>query len=75
MNEAIGYFIGWTLVAAVLWSMLVTLHAIYRELGFVCLQGFLWALAVVIGNLFGVVLFRYFRLPVERVCATLFEKR
>jgi hypothetical protein len=74
MSETVGNLVGWTFLAAVAWLMVTTLRAIHRDLGFVCTRGFLWALAVVVGNLFGVILYRFFREPVENICATLFAR-
>lgn len=74
MSDIIGNIVGWTFAAAVVWVMVSTLRAIHRDLGFVCMRGFLWAVAVVVGSLFGVILYRFFRAPVENICATLFQR-
>ena len=70
----IGYVIGWSLVAAVAWLMITTVIRIHREINLSSTRGFLWLLAVLIGNLLGVILYRFFREPVEYVCETLFER-
>ncbi|HSU52515.1 MAG TPA: hypothetical protein VLT36_00490 [Candidatus Dormibacteraeota bacterium] len=72
-ENAIGYIIGWSLVAAVVWFMITTIIRIHREIGLTSTRGFLWLLAVLVGNLLGVILYRFLRGPVENVCETLFE--
>jgi hypothetical protein len=70
----IGYIIGWSLFAAVVWLMITTVIRIHREIGLSSTRGFLWLLAVLVGSLFGVILYRFFRGPVEYACETLFER-
>jgi hypothetical protein len=74
MNPVIGNIIGWGLVAAVVWFMITTVIRIHRDLGLLSTRGFLWLLAVLVGNLFGVILYRFFRESVEYICETLFER-
>jgi hypothetical protein len=68
----IGYIIGWSLVAAVVWFMTTTIIRIHRDLGLSSTRGFFWLLAVLVGNLLGVILYRFFREPVENLCDLLF---
>ncbi len=70
----IGQVIGWGLVAVTVWLMVTTVIRIHREIGLSSTRGFLWLLAVLVGNLLGVILYRFFREPVEYVCDTLCEK-
>jgi hypothetical protein len=73
-EPVIGYVIGWSFVAAVVWFMITTVIRIHREVGLSCTRGFLWFLAVLVGNLLGVILYRFFREPVEYICKSLFER-
>ena len=70
----IGYVIGWSLVAVVVWLMIMTVIRIHRDISLSSTRGFLWLLAVLVGNLLGVILYRFFRRPVEYVCENLFER-
>jgi F0F1-type ATP synthase assembly protein I len=70
----IGYIIGWGLVAVVIWFMIATIIRIHREVGLSSTCGFLWLLAVLVGNLLGVLLYRFFREPTEYLCDTLFGR-
>jgi phosphate/sulfate permease len=74
MNPIVGNIIGWGLVAAVVWFMITTVIQIHRDLGLLSTRGFLWLLAVLVGSLFGVILYRFFRDSVEYICETLFER-
>jgi len=74
MNSVIGHIIGWTLVAVTLWLMVTTVIHIQKHVGISTTRGFLWFLAVVVGSLIGVVLYRFFREQVEYVFETLFER-
>ena len=73
-EPVIGYVIGWSSVAAVVWFMITTVIRIHREVGVSSTRGFLWLLAVLVGSLFGVILYRFFREPVEYICESLFER-
>jgi hypothetical protein len=74
MPDFIGILLNCIFFAAVAWAMISTLRAIYRDIGFTSTRGFLWALAVIFGTLFGVILYRFFRGHVESLCATLFAR-
>ena len=71
-EPVIGYIIGWGLIGAVAWFMITTIIRIHREVGLSSTRGFFWLLAVVVGDLLGVILYRFFRGPVEYLCETLF---
>jgi hypothetical protein len=70
----IGYVVGWGFVAAAAWLMITTIIRIHREIGLSTTRGFLWLLAVLVGNLLGVILYRFFRASVEYVCDTMCER-
>lgn len=70
----IGYVIGWGFVAAGVWLMVTTIIRIHREIGLSTTRGFLWLLAVLVGNLLGVILYRFFGESVEYVCDTMCER-
>ena len=71
----IGHVAGWSLVFFVAWMMIITVAHIKRDLGLLSPRGFSWFLAILVGNLLGVVLYKFFRLPVERACEALLERR
>jgi hypothetical protein len=68
----LGHIIGWGLVAVTLWLMVTTIVRIHRDIGLATTRGFLWLLAVLVGNLFGVILYRLFRKQVEYLCESVF---
>lgn len=74
MNPVIGHIIGWSLVVVTLWLIVTTVVHAHKHVGISTVRGFLWLLAVIVGSLFGVVLYRFFREQVEYACETLFEK-
>ena len=74
MNSVIGHIIGWTLIAVTLWLIVATVIHIQRHVGISTTRGFLWLMAVVVGSLFGVVLYRFFRKQVEHAFEKLFER-
>ena len=74
MNPVIGHIIGWSLVAVVLWLIVMTAVHIHNHIGISTTRGFLWLLVVIVGNLFGVVLYRFFREQAENICESLFQK-
>ena len=71
----IGNIIGWGFVAAMVWFTVITIIQIHKDIGIRSTRGFIWFLVVLTGNLFGVVLYRFFRAPVEGICESLFERR
>ena len=74
MNPVIGHILGWSLVIMTLWLIGTTVIHIHKHIGISTTRGFLWLLFVIVGSLFGVVLYRFFRERVEYVCETLFER-
>ncbi len=63
--EILGPILGWTLVMLALWAIVATLLKIQKEVGLFSPTGLPWMLVVIVGSVFGVVLYRWFREPIE----------
>jgi hypothetical protein len=74
MMQTFGMIIGWSLVAFAIIAILATIIDIHKNLGILSTRGFYWLLAVIVGSLFGVVLYRFFRPQVEDFCETMFKR-
>jgi hypothetical protein len=71
--EILGPILGWTLVALTLWAILATLVKIQKDVGLLSPTGLPWMVVVIVGSLFGVVLYRWFREPIEEKARKLFR--
>jgi hypothetical protein len=71
--EIVGPILGLVFVGLALWAMASTLLHIQRDVGIVSPTGLPWALLVVICNLAGVILYRWFREPIEEHAKKLFR--
>jgi hypothetical protein len=71
--ETLNQISGWLCLGLLLWAVISTLIKIHKEIGLLSNAGFMWGLAVVIGNLFGVFLFRFLRNPCENLFRRLFN--
>ena len=67
--------VGLGLAAITLVLIVYALVDIHRKIGFSTTRGLLWACAVIVGSLFGVVLYRYFREPSGKFLEFMVEKR
>lgn len=67
--------IGIILSMLVVWAMIAALVSIHRSFGLFSTRGFGWGVVVVLGSLFGVILYRFFRQPIEGLVDTMFQKR
>ncbi len=74
-QQIVGNVLAGILVIGCLWLMVRTIVRIRRDDGLASTRGFLWLLAVLFGNLFGVFLYYYFRERVEHVFDSMFERR
>jgi hypothetical protein len=72
MISIMGHITGWGLVAVTLWLMVITIVHIHKDIGLSTTRGFLWLLAVLVGTLLGVVLYRFFRKQTEYLCESVF---
>lgn len=73
MNETVVQIIGWSImILALLWIISTIIH-IHRHIGLGTTRGISWLLAVIVGSLFGVVLYRFFRDQTESLYQRLFE--
>ena len=63
--EILGPILGWTMLALALLAIVTTLVKIQKDVGLISATGFPWMFVVIIGSLFGVVLYRWFREPIE----------
>ena len=74
-NEVnLGHLIGWTMIVVTVLIIITTVVHIHKNIGIGTTRGFLWFLAVIIGSLFGVILYRFFRQPIEDTLETMFER-
>ena len=73
MKEIAGSIVGWSLVVLTLLWIVTTIVHIHRHIGLGTTRGIYWLLAVIVGSLFGVVLYRFFRDQTESICESLFK--
>jgi hypothetical protein len=71
--EIIGPILGITFIALALWAMIGTLVHIQKDVGIVSPTGLSWAFLVIVCNLAGVILHRWFREPIEERAKKLFR--
>lgn len=74
MSDAWNYAIGAVFMATILWFMVTALLRIQHEIGITSSWGWFWTFVVVLGNLFGILLFYRFREQTEFFVSTLFER-
>lgn len=74
MNDTIFMSLGILISLIVVWLVISSLVSIHRHFGLTSTRGLLWSLGVVVGSLFGVILYRYFRKPTEDLVGHLIEK-
>lgn len=72
--ETFGLVLGWILVALTICVIATTLLKIHRDVGLLSPAGLPWAAVVIVGSLFGVVLYRWFRYPIERATQRLLRR-
>ena len=65
MNEDIGLVIGWGVVGIAITIIVFTIVDIHKNLGIGTPRGIFWLLIVLVGSLFGVILYWFFRQRVE----------
>jgi hypothetical protein len=73
--HSVGQIIGWALVALTLWAIIATLLKIKSDVGLLSPTGMPWAIVVIVGSLFGVILYRWFREPVEQATRRILRSR
>ena len=66
--------VGYVICGLVVLAVIHTLVDIHRKFGISSPRGGLWALAVIVGNLFGIILYRFFRQPVENLVQTMTQR-
>ncbi|MAS93907.1 MAG: hypothetical protein CMO55_12000 [Verrucomicrobiales bacterium] len=69
-----NYVTGGATVVISLCFVIAGLIRIHREIGITSSWGWFWVFVVVVGNVFGFVLFVYFRDKTEGFVSSLFEK-
>ncbi len=66
--------IVWGLAAATVFFMATSIAHVHEHISLSTTRGFFWLLAILVGNLLGVILYRLFRGQVENLCETMFER-
>jgi hypothetical protein len=69
----LNHLIGWSIIAVVVSIIITNVVHIHKNIGITSTRGFFWFLAVIFGSLFGVILYRYFREPIENLLEALFR--
>lgn len=73
--ELLQPILGIAFIGLALWAMISTLMHIQKSVGIISPTGLPWAFLVVFCNLAGVILYRWFREPIEEGAKHLFRRR
>ncbi|MBI5381874.1 MAG: hypothetical protein HZA31_08240 [Opitutae bacterium] len=71
--DILGLILGMAFIGLALWAMISTLIHIQRDVGIVSPTGLPWTVLVIVSNLAGVILYRWFREPIEERAKKLFR--
>lgn len=74
-QDAFFTSMGIILSMLVIWAIIAALVSIHRSFGLLSTRGFGWGVVVVLGSLFGLILYRFCRQPIEGLVDTMFQRR